>query len=80
MHGNVLKGVVTESKSGRAAILAERIVDCTGDADVAFLAGVEFTKIDKEHAMGVSTVFNAAGVQKNDFLAYAESRPATYQD
>jgi 2-polyprenyl-6-methoxyphenol hydroxylase-like FAD-dependent oxidoreductase len=32
-------GIVTESKSGRQAIRAKVTVDCTGDADVAFLAG-----------------------------------------
>ena len=30
-----IQGVITESKSGRLAILAGRIVDCTGDADIA---------------------------------------------
>ena len=28
-------GVITESKAGREAILARRVIDCTGDADVA---------------------------------------------
>ncbi|TYR34206.1 FAD-dependent oxidoreductase [Sphingobacterium phlebotomi] len=41
MDGNELKGVIIESKSGREVILAKTIVDCTGDADVAFRAGVE---------------------------------------
>lgn len=40
MEGNVLKGVVIESKAGREAVLAKTIIDCTGDADVAFRAGV----------------------------------------
>ncbi len=37
-----LQGIITESKSGRQAILAERVIDCTGDADVAYLAGAEY--------------------------------------
>jgi hypothetical protein len=40
-EGNSVKGVIIESKSGREAILAKTIIDCTGDADVAFRAGVE---------------------------------------
>ena len=36
------QGVITESKSGRMAISADRVVDCTGDADVAFLAGAKY--------------------------------------
>lgn len=35
MNGNTIVGIVTESKAGREAILAKRIVDATGDADVA---------------------------------------------
>lgn len=80
MDGNKIKGVITESKSGRAAILADRVIDCTGDADVACLAGVKFSRIDKEHALGVTSVFNASGVDKDKFLAYTERKPATYQD
>ncbi|MGQ9525885.1 MAG: FAD-dependent oxidoreductase [Armatimonadota bacterium] len=35
-------GVVIESPSGRRALLARVVVDCTGDADVAAFAGVPF--------------------------------------
>jgi len=35
-----IQGVIVENKSGRQAILARRVIDCTGDADVAALAGV----------------------------------------
>ena len=33
-NGNLI-GVITESKAGREAILAKRIIDATGDADIA---------------------------------------------
>lgn len=39
--GRVL-GVITESKSGRQAILAKRVIDCTGDADLAARAGAPY--------------------------------------
>ena len=42
MEGDTVKGIIMESKSGRRAILADRIIDCTGDADVAHLAGAEY--------------------------------------
>lgn len=80
MDGNRIKGVITESKSGRKAILADRTIDCTGDADIAHLAGARFTMVDKKHAMGVTSVFNAAGVDKERFIEYTEHRPATYKD
>jgi len=80
MDGNVIRGVVTESKSGRNAILADRVIDCTGDADVACLAGARFSMVDKSQAMGVTSVFNAVGVKKDEFLKYTEDNSATYLD
>jgi hypothetical protein len=41
MEENIIKGVITESKSGRTAILAKKVIDCTGDADIAFRAGAD---------------------------------------
>ena len=35
---NKVKGVIIESKSGREAILAKCVIDCTGDADVSYRA------------------------------------------
>ena len=37
-----VKGIITESKSGREAILAKVVVDATGDGDVAARAGAAF--------------------------------------
>ncbi len=39
MDGDVVKGVITESKSGRMVILAKRVVDATGDADLVSRSG-----------------------------------------
>ena len=39
MDGNVCRGVVFESKSGRQAVLAKQVVDATGDGDIFGLAG-----------------------------------------
>lgn len=36
-----IRGVVIENKSGRQAILAKRVIDCSGDADAAYHAGCE---------------------------------------
>lgn len=40
LDGDAIVGVITESKAGREAILAERVIDASGDADVAHRAGV----------------------------------------
>ena len=42
--GNSVKGIVIEGKSGREAILAKAVIDCTGDGDVAAKAGARFIK------------------------------------
>lgn len=42
MEGTSIKGVVTENKSGRSAILSKVVIDCTGDGDVAYHAGNEY--------------------------------------
>jgi hypothetical protein len=39
MEGNSIKGVFIESKSGRMAILAKVVIDCSGDGDIFHLAG-----------------------------------------
>ena len=39
---NRLAAVLTESKSGREAWLADRFIDCTGDGDLAAQAGCKF--------------------------------------
>lgn len=42
MNNNTIKGVFIESKSGREAILAKIVIDCTGDGDIAARAGAAF--------------------------------------
>lgn len=44
MDGQKIKGAVIESKSGREAVLAEIVIDCSGDGDIAVKAGVPFNK------------------------------------
>ncbi len=41
MEGNRVTGVVVSTKQGLATIRAKVVVDCTGDADVAYFAGAE---------------------------------------
>ena len=43
-RGNTVCGVITESKSGRTAILAKRVIDCTGDGDIMARAGAPYEK------------------------------------
>ena len=42
MDKNTIKGVYVESKSGRQAILAKVVIDCSGDGDVIKWAGEQY--------------------------------------
>ena len=55
-EGEQVKGVIIESKCGREAILAKTVIDCTGDGDVAFRAGVECHKGDADGGMQPPTL------------------------
>jgi len=59
-----VKGVIIESKSGREAILAKVVVDCTGDADVAACAGAPFRFIEQS---GVSMNLRMVRVDVDKF-------------
>jgi ribulose 1,5-bisphosphate synthetase/thiazole synthase len=80
MDGDKITGIITESKSGRKAIMAKRVIDCTGDADIAHFSGAEYRKTNKDEMMGITTILNAAGIDKKEFMKYIENNPATYKD
>jgi hypothetical protein len=80
VEDGVIRGVITESKAGREAILAERVVDATGDADVAFRAGAPTFKTPRAEMMSVSVMFSMAGVSKTRFLEEVRADPQTYKD
>jgi ribulose 1,5-bisphosphate synthetase/thiazole synthase len=80
LEGNTLRGIVTESKSGRQAILARRVIDATGDADIAFRAGAPCHKTPRDEMMGVTVMFSCAGVDARRFLDHVRQNPSTYGD
>ena len=80
MEGDTIRGVITESKSGRQAILAKRVIDATGDADISSRAGAPCHKTPKEEMMGVTVLFSCAGVDGERFLDYVRENPSTYAD
>ena len=70
MDGNTIIGIITESKSGRQAIMAKRIIDATGDADIAYYAGAPYRKNPKNELMEVTVNFGCSGVNIGKFLMY----------
>jgi hypothetical protein len=77
MEGDTITGVITESKAGRQAILAKRVIDATGDADIAFQAGAPYRKDPKEELQPVSVSFGCSGVDVRKLLEYAKSHHVT---
>ncbi len=80
MEGNTLQGVVAESKSGRQAILAKRIIDATGDADIAYLAGAPYRQSAKDDLLGVTVTFGCSGVDVARFREYVTQNSAHLGD
>jgi ribulose 1,5-bisphosphate synthetase/thiazole synthase len=80
MDGDRVTGIVTESKAGREAITARRVIDATGDADVAYRAGAPTHKTPREQMMAASVMFHLAGVDKRAFLDGVRADPQTYRD
>jgi hypothetical protein len=78
--GDKLMGIIVQTKSGRYAILAKRIIDGTGDADIAVLAGAPTCKTPKEEMMAVTVMFSCSGVNKAKFLEYVRENPMRYKD
>lgn len=75
-----IRGVITESKSGREAILAARVIDATGDADVAARVGSPTRKTPKEEMLSASVMFSMSGVNKRRFIEQVKADPQTYRD
>lgn len=77
--GNDVKGVIIESKEGREAILAKTVIDCTGDGDVAFRAGVECHKGDTDGGMQPPTLmFCMKGVNVQELRDAIVNRPEEF--
>jgi ribulose 1,5-bisphosphate synthetase/thiazole synthase len=80
MENGTIRGVITESKAGREAILAKRVIDATGDADIATRAGAPVRKSPKQEMMAVSVMFSMSGVNKRRFIDAVKADPQTYAD
>ncbi len=80
VENGAIRGIVTESKAGREAILARCVIDGTGDADVAARAGARVHKTPREEMMSVSVMFSMTGVNKQRFIAAVKADPQTYND
>ncbi len=66
VEDGAIRGVFVETVAGRRAVLAGRVVDCTGDGAVCHAAGVPWEQGDGRHpyAMAVTRVFRMGNVRR----------------
>lgn len=76
MDGSRVKGVITESRSGREAVMAKSFIDCTGYGDLCAFAGADY-KVPNDHASCNSVGIGNASI--DDFQKFLESHGATGQ-
>jgi hypothetical protein len=77
---DTIQGVITESKSGRQAILAKRVIDATADADLAARAGAPFWIDPKQKLESVTVNFGCSGIDLTEFFDYMARNPKTVAD
>jgi ribulose 1,5-bisphosphate synthetase/thiazole synthase len=80
VESGIIRGVIVESKAGREAILAERVIDATGDADVVARCGAPTFFTPKSEMMSASVMFSMCGVNKSRFIEQVKADPQTYKD
>jgi len=71
-----IRGVVVETKQGPQAILADVVIDASGDADVAVSAGAEYIEND----FLVTTVFRLGGVDTDAAEHFESEEPQLASD
>jgi ribulose 1,5-bisphosphate synthetase/thiazole synthase len=69
-----IDGVVALKKEGFCVIKADQYIDCTGDADIAVLAGVETWKGDQStgNTQPATLFFEVGGVDREPFIKELE--------
>lgn len=71
-EGDCLKGVIVQSKSGRQALLCKNVIDASGDGDVAYMAGEEWSDGTRKHPIGL--IFGMGNVDLYAMRDYAEKK------
>jgi hypothetical protein len=81
MEGNQAKGVIFESKSGRQAVLAQVVIDATGDGDLFVAAGAEFdnTLNPELRTAMLANVMWLTHVDVNKFITFRDKQSQAYE-
>ncbi|MBS1815952.1 MAG: FAD-dependent oxidoreductase [Acidobacteria bacterium] len=77
--GRNIAGVILQNKGGREVVTAKTYIDCTGDADVAYAAGVPTEKGNDDGGLQPPTLmFCLAGVDTEKLRHSIAQHPKTY--
>ncbi|MCC6803857.1 MAG: FAD-dependent oxidoreductase [Anaerolineae bacterium] len=81
-EGDRITGIVVEHKSGRQVILADVVIDCSGDGDVAARGGAEWEKGRTGDGLvqAPTLVFRLGGVDREDFVAGCKNPDIKYRE
>lgn len=84
LEGRAIRGVTFESKEGRRAVLADVVVDATGDLDLCARGGLEFEADAKTGGSGIAHCLNTgwlwAGVDFARWLAFKRDDPVAHRE
>ena len=82
MEGNRVIGVTFQSKEGRKAILASKVIDCTGDGDIFASASCAYEKeySGDDRSYNVSVVFRLGNVDSEEFRNWKYDPNSHYRD
>lgn len=76
-QNNLIKSITCFGKCNRVRITAKQFIDCTGDGDLAYLAGCEYDK--GQEGSGVlqppTVMFTLEGVNQEKLFEYVEQHP-----
>ncbi len=80
VQNGVVRGAIVENKSGRQAFLAKTTIDCTGDADLAFKAGVPTVKGREQDGKmrPISLIFRMGNIDFRVLAEYARAHPGQF--
>jgi hypothetical protein len=80
-EGNEVRGIIFESKSGRQAILADVVIDATGDGDIFAMAGAPFESDIQEDDIHhkINVAFHMGGVDMEKFFAFRSDQEEEFR-
>ncbi len=72
MDGNRITDVIVENKSGRSAIEVTNVIDCTGDADIAWQSCAETVNFEQGNILAAWYYYEAMGKRKLNMLGFCD--------